>query len=1005
MSQVYSMKNMVLYGFIVILIVNVIGCSGTEVIDDAKILRKDVIIKTIYKDVEKFNFPPYVRIDSVSIDTLQNSLTIFFNKRLSYRPYRPADIDQIYNQVYTLLGLDKNIYTLQIFAGEYSIEELVPNFYRLPEDYDITRTRRNVDHIAIQVIKNSSKPNVVTNGLQDRNIALWQSHGWYYDNGADRWMWQRPRMWGTVEDLIPTSFTIPFIIPMLENAGANVYVPRERDVQTNIAICDNDYPMVDSFAVYEAYAEGSNEWQTEKPGYNYETILQPLIDLMNPFKDGSYSFIKTSKEETAYIKWTPVIPEDGEYSVYISYADMDENITAARYQVHHAGGVTEFSINQAIGGGMFHYLGTFTFRKGYHEHQFVKLSNKSNVDGFVSGDAVRFGGGMANVMREGRENGRPQYVTGARYHLQTEGVEDTLTYYMSQGMDDYGDDYRGRSEWVNYLYGNPFGPNGNREINGLGIPMDLSLAFHTDAGITRNDKVIGTLLIHSTYGADSTDVFPDGMSRLANRDFADILQTEIVETIKAKYDTVWNRRQIRNEPYSEAFRPNVPAALLELLSHQNFLDMKFMLDPRFRFDVSRAIYKGMLKYLSVHYDFEYVVQPLPVTHFSALFDTDGNIKLSWQPVSDPQEPSADAKQYIVYTRLNGGGFDNGVLVDKPTYVLDDVYSDSIYSFKVTAVNEGGESFPSEILSICKKDDFSDPVLIVNCFDRLSGPATVEERGYEGFLYNEDFGIPYKYDLSFVGEQYDFNPRSIFLTNDMPGHGASHSNYETQIIAGNTFDYPFMHGSAIAENGCSYVSVSDEMVMEGKVSLKEFTIVDLIFGEEKETKWTKSYGDSLYGTQFSLFPLTMQNAIREYTKNGGNLLLSGAYIATDIWYNTASDTSWIDFANNVLRYQLVTPYGSKSKPIEYYGKEDLGFPSEFSIVRNLNKYQYAVEAPDAINAVNGAVNIFSYKENDRPAATFYNGDYKVFAMGFPFESISCGTKRNEFMKAVLQLFKK
>ena len=66
----------------------------------------------------------------------------------------------------------------------------------------------------------------------------------------------------------------------------------------------------------------------------------------------------------------------------------------------------------------------------------------------------------------------------------------------------------------NYLYGAPFGPNKNRNEKGLGIPLDLSLAFHTDAGITRNDTAIGTLMIYTITGLDTQKVFPDGVSRL-----------------------------------------------------------------------------------------------------------------------------------------------------------------------------------------------------------------------------------------------------------------------------------------------------------------------------------------------------------------------------------------------------------------------------------------------------------------------------------------------------------
>ena len=91
--------------------------------------------------------------------------------------------------------------------------------------------------------------------------------------------------------------------------------------------------------------------------------------------------------------------------------------------------------------------------------------------------------------------------------------------------------------------------------------------------------------------------------------------------------------------------------------------MKYVLDPRFRFDVSRAIYKGMLRFLSSQYNFEYVVQPLPVTHFSTEFDKKENVILKWQPQFDPLEPTAQPTKYILYTRINDGGFDNGILVE------------------------------------------------------------------------------------------------------------------------------------------------------------------------------------------------------------------------------------------------------------------------------------------------------------------------------------------------------
>ena len=77
-------------------------------------------------------------------------------------------------------------------------------------------------------------------GLSGRNIALWQSHGRYYNEKEDQWMWQRAPIHRTIEDLYTQSYVIPFLIPMLENAGAYVMTPRERDTNPYEIICDND---------------------------------------------------------------------------------------------------------------------------------------------------------------------------------------------------------------------------------------------------------------------------------------------------------------------------------------------------------------------------------------------------------------------------------------------------------------------------------------------------------------------------------------------------------------------------------------------------------------------------------------------------------------------------------------------------------------------------------------------------------------------------------------------
>ncbi|HKK69299.1 MAG TPA: fibronectin type III domain-containing protein, partial [Bacteroidales bacterium] len=432
----------------------------------------------------------------------------------------------------------------------------------------------------------------------------------------------------------------------------------------------------------------------------------------------------------------------GEYAVYISFHHSRENVRDASYCVYHLGGKTEFLINQKMGGKTWVYLGKFKFAKGLNQATGrVELIGNSKTPGaIITADAVRFGGGMGDVKRGNSISHRPRFVEGARYYLQYAGMPDTLIYHMNDDKNDYNDDYTSRGEWVNYMTGAPGGPNTDRDNPGLGIPIDLSFSFHTDAGI--NDKqVIGTLSIYSLQDIQDNIHFPKGYSRLANRDYADIVQTQIVQDTQKLYDPGWTRRSLYIGKYSEAYRPNVPSMLLELLSHQNFLDMKFGLNPNFRFDISRSIYKGMLKYLASSHDFKYVVQPLPVDNFHVTFTGQREVTLRWNPVMDKLEPTAKPENYILYTRIDSMDFGNGIFVNEPEYIFTDMKPGVQYSFKVTAVNKGGESFPSEILSTCWVKNAVDRVLIVNNFDRISAAETVRQGKFHGFANFYDEGVP------------------------------------------------------------------------------------------------------------------------------------------------------------------------------------------------------------------------------------------------------------------------
>ena len=970
--------------------------------------------KAVHKSAEKFardcvrkgepvSVSRGLKVDSVLVNRQDKKIDVYYNWVLGQVPYREENVQPVYDAFRKELGWRYRNYDVQIYSKKFPVEELVPNFYR-KEGTELDQSRMVQKTVeATPIVCNISNPWRPTAGLYQRNIALWHSHGWYYENKLNRWEWQRARVYQIVEDLFPMSFTVSYLIPMLENAGANVFVPRERDLQTSEVIVDNDISTVGCDYI-ENLQDSSIVIYSGMDSSGFAIGTPPYSSKQNPFRQGTYRYFSTNSVETVSVEFIPDIPEDGNYAITVAYETLKNSIDDVHYTVFHTGGKTDFLVNQQIGGGIWIHLGTFTFKAGKNpDIGKVVVSNKNqNPGGIITVDAVRFGGGMGNISRNGQISGRPRYAEAARYYLQYAGMPDTLVYNLNGDSIDYNDDYQCRGEWVNYLKGAPFGPTKKPDTSGLGIPIDLSLAFHTDAGETRNGVVIGTLSIYNTDGADTSYQFPDGQSRLASRDLADILQTQIVDDIKAKYDPVWNRRALWDRGYSEAWRPNVPAVLLELLSHQNYLDMKFGNDPRFRFDVSRSIYKAFVKFIASEYQTDYVIQPLPVDHFQVLLFDKNCVRLKWKPTFDPLEPTAKAEKYIVYTRIGDNGFDNGRLVNSNAVTFKYIKPGVIYSYKITALNDGGESFPSEILSVCYVDSLKKPVLIVNGFDRVAPPATIETEKYLGFANFWDQGVPDGYDFGYTGEQYDFLSDSRWLDDDSPGHGASYADYECKIVAGNTHDFIINHGKSIVAAGYSFMSASDEAVMDGDVDLGKVKMLDLLMGEEKLTNSPKPY----LPKEFDVYPHGLQQRLAKYCQNGGSLFVSGSYIATDPYIYVQDDSMSIRFVEDNLKYRWRTNYAVKTGGVWAVDSTFMVFGETFQFNTELNPHIYAAEASDAIEPADStAMTILRYSENNSSAAVAYSGKNRVVSFGFPFETILNKADRDKVMRAVLTFFER
>ena len=962
--------------------------------------------------------PGTVTVDSITFNHRKRSVELYTNLALSYLPMRDHTVYHIYDSIRYYLPQDQKKYRISVFSDGEEISHLVPNYFRGKQK---DKNRIIAHKVKTPLITPLSDPSAPYNkGLQNNHIALWQSHGWYYEQKLGRWEWQRARIFQTVEDLYTQSYVIPFLVPMLENAGANVFMPRERDYNPTELIIDQEGSSAGS-----SYSErnGKERWQMSDSA-GFANGKEYYLDGENPFRMGKARKIRTiTKGAVSVATWQPDIPEKGEYGVYVSYQTVKNSSDDALYTISHAGGTTQFKVNQQMGGGTWIYLGSFPFEKG--NHHMITLSNKSRRAGrIVSADAVKIGGGMGNIARMPhpggfeRENtkssdslnrgdtliskisyipeisGYPRYAEGARYWMQWAGVPDSV-YNRSKGKNDYTDDYASRGVWVNWLAG---GSSVLPRKKGLNIPLDLAFAFHTDAGTFWGDSIVGTLGIYMTH--HNQERFENGRSRWASRDLTELIMEEIVNDIRRDFEPDWTRRHLWNRSYAEARIPNVPTMLLELLSHQNFADMRYGLDPTFRFTVSRSVYKGMLKFLATQYNRPFVVQPLPVKDFSAGFSGETEIELRWQPTNDPAEPSATPTGYIVYTRINGSGFDNGVRVEHNSYSTT-IQKDSLYSFRVEALNEGGKSFPSETLSLCRKSNQKGEVLIVNGFTRVSAPFsfTASQDSIAGFVGNVDNGVPYIADHHFIGQQNEFRRIIPWMDDDASGFGDSNANYETMRIAGNSFDYPMVHGQAFAEAGYSFVSCAASAVENGMVNLNDYGTVDWILGKQRE--WSIARGAK--PTRFKTFTPNQQEAIATFCNNGGNILVSGAFVGTDLWdnpYATNEDREW---AQNILKYKWRNNNGAVTGRVKAVPSPYPSISGHYNYYNELNSESYVVEHPDAIEpADEQAFTVFRYSENNLSAGILYKGvDYNSCILGFPIEAIKGQEHRNKLIKNITE----
>jgi hypothetical protein len=636
------------------------------------------------------------------------------------------------------------------------------------------------------------------------------------------------------------------------------------------------------------------------------------------------------------------------------------------YRINHTGGQSLVRVPHNMAGSGWIYLGTYYFNTGSNTASgAVIISNLGPVPGatgVVIADAIRFGNGMGDINRGGGVSTYPREEECSRYWVQKmvgQGQSATLydPDYPSVTTDDDNDNVGAPIRMA-------------REMNSTSLVTNMFkriyLGFHSNAGGGKgciglyNDETLfpGTATPNQVTWARIVSTNLDyAMKSLTVPPLELAWENNRSSPVYARSDYAFG--EINDSTIGGEF----DATIIEVAFHDDPNNAKLLRDPKVRNWMARASYQAVVKYMSVFDGGPTALFPEPPAKVRAIATTNG-VTISWSaPVA--MFGSGAPTNYLVYRSSDGYGFGNPASVGGTgtTLTLTNVAADADFYFRVSAVNAGGESMPSETVG-CRRA--SSPgaakILFVNAFDRFDRTL----------------------DLRQTPAAQNYKP---------PGHNNNTGTMDRVIPrSNNSFDYVVAHGKAISAYGMAFDSCENEAVSGGQINLTNYPIVIWACGNESTADKT--------------FTSAEQSKVTASLAAGGSLFVSGAEIGWDLDRPTGPVAADRNFIHNQL-HAAYTNDDSGSYTATAVGGGIFAGRSNATLDDG-SKGIYWVGYPDVlIPSGSGASAALNYSGVTTGAAAIQydgsNGGGKVVYFGFPFETITSATRRNNYMADILNFF--
>lgn len=654
----------------------------------AQINYKPIIDKAnLLLQNEQSNFPknaPLLRVDSLSVSA--TSVELFLNVQQSFsKGHFVAEYIEMLPELLMSVteGFESKSVLLLAREAQTNQWKTIDYFSDLPQAPVYIPIKNNEYHepkigsantaTVSRVYPNGTSSPKANGALVGKTVWLSPGHGWH--NTGSGFVTQRGTTNGIVEDFTTAETIDYYLMHYLYNAGANVWSVRERDVNTNQIIVDNDVTS-------SGYSE-TGSWSTGSiAGYG-----------------GTYRVATASATETATAIFTPNVTQSGLYWVSVRCIAGTNRATDVSYTIIHSGDTSKVLVNQEIHSDTWVHVGQYYFTAGSVNR--IILSNQSNEAGqAIIADAVRLGGGVGNELdclnTAQPASGRPRYDESARQFARFQGYPTcTEDVTVRPRFAEWEATKGTTTELANSVY----------------------VSFHTNAG-----GGTGTETYHYNGLGSGRPNITAGSVNLTT-----YIHNQIIEDIRAAWKSTWANRGVKSANFGELRELNtMPGTLIELAFHDLAADATDLKHPEFRRLAARAIYKGILKFFNNRDGSPLVYLPEEPTHVVARNNANNTIQLSWNAPSFGGVFGSAATGYRVYVSTNGKSFKDGIPVSGTSFIFSG-NAQTTYYFKITAINAGGESFSSSVVAARTPGNgvTSVPYLIVDAFDRIDASALIQ----------------------------------------------------------------------------------------------------------------------------------------------------------------------------------------------------------------------------------------------------------------------------------------